>query len=92
MLNGIWLGLMLTSVVYAAFTGRMDAVKMAAIGGARDAVELVIGLVGVMALFLGLMRVAHEGGLLRAVQRARSRRSCAGSSPTCPPIIRRWAR
>ncbi len=70
MLNGIWLGLMLTSVVYAAFTGRMDAVKMAAIGGAKDAIDLVIGLVGVMALFLGLMRVAQEGGLLRAVQRA----------------------
>ncbi len=69
MLNGIWLGLMLASVVYAAFTGRMDAVKMAAISGARDAVDLVIGLVGVMALFLGLMRVAQEGGLLRAVQR-----------------------
>lgn len=70
MLNGIWLGLMLLSVVYAAFTGRMDAVKMAAISGAKDAIDLVIGLVGVMALFLGLMRVAQEGGLLRAVQRA----------------------
>jgi spore maturation protein SpmA len=61
---------MLTSVVYAAFTGRMDAVKMAALSGAKDAIDLVIGLVGVMALFLGLMRVAQEGGLLRAVQRA----------------------
>jgi len=70
LLNGIWLGLMLTSVVYAAFTGRMDAVKMAALSGAKDAIDLVIGLVGVMALFLGLMRVAQEGGLLRAVQRA----------------------
>jgi spore maturation protein SpmA len=68
-LNGIWLGLMLTAVVYAAFTGRMDAVKTAAFSGARDAVDLVIGLVGVMALFLGLMRVAQDGGLLRAVQR-----------------------
>jgi spore maturation protein SpmA len=70
LLNGIWLGLMLLSVVYAAFTGHMDAVKMAAISGAKDAIDLVIGLVGVMALFLGLMRVAQEGGLLRAVQRA----------------------
>ena len=70
MLNGIWLGLMLTSVVYAAFTGHMDAVKLAALTGAKDAIDLVIGLVGVMALFLGLMRVAQEGGLLRAVQRA----------------------
>jgi spore maturation protein SpmA len=70
LLNGIWLGLMLAAVVYAAFTGRMDAVKTAAFSGARDAVDLVIGLVGVMALFLGLMRVAQEGGLLLAVQRA----------------------
>jgi spore maturation protein A len=89
LLNGIWLGLMLTSVVYAAFTGRMDAVKMAAVSGAKDAVDLVIGLVGVMALFLGLMRVAQEGGLLCS---AAWRRSCAGSSPTFPPTIRRWAR
>lgn len=70
MLNGIWLGLMLAAVLFAAFTGRMDAVKTAALTGARDAVDLVIGLVGVMALFLGLMRVAQEGGLLRTVQRA----------------------
>jgi spore maturation protein SpmA len=70
MLNGIWLGLMLAAVLFAAFTGRMDAVKTAAFAGARDAVDLVIGLVGVMALFLGLMRVAQEGGLLLAVQRA----------------------
>jgi spore maturation protein SpmA len=69
-LNGIWLGLMLAAVSFAAFTGRMDAVKTAALTGAKDAVDLVIGLVGVMALFLGLMRVAQEGGLLRAVQRA----------------------
>jgi spore maturation protein SpmA len=68
-LNGIWLGLMLVAVLYAAFTGRMDAVKTAALTGAKDAVDLVIGLVGVMALFLGLMRVAQDGGLLRAVQR-----------------------
>jgi len=68
-LNGIWLGLMLAAVLFAAFTGRMDAVKTAALTGARDAVDLVIGLVGVMALFLGLMRVAQDGGLLRAVQR-----------------------
>jgi spore maturation protein SpmA len=68
-LNGIWLGLMLGAVLFAAFTGRMDAVKTAALTGAKDAVDLVIGLVGVMALFLGLMRVAQEGGLLRALQR-----------------------
>ena len=34
------------------------------IAAARASVELAIGLVGVMALFLGLMKVAEQGGLL----------------------------
>ena len=63
MLNGIWLGLMLAAVLFAAFTGRMDAVKMAALTGARDAVDLVIGLVGVMALFLGLIFPAKSSNI-----------------------------
>ena len=46
MLNWIWLGLILVSVVYAAFTGRMDAVQAAVFESAKSAVALVIGLVG----------------------------------------------
>jgi len=37
------------------------------IDAAGGAVTLAIGLVGVMALFLGLMKVAEEGGLLRII-------------------------
>jgi len=70
LLNGIWLALVLGSVVYAAFTGRMEAVSQAALEKAKGAVDLVIGLLGPMMFFLGLMRVASEGGLLRAVNRA----------------------
>lgn len=69
MLNGIWLALVLGSVLCAAFTGRMDALQQKALESAGDAVRLVIGLVGIMAFFLGLMRVARDGGLLLAVAR-----------------------
>jgi spore maturation protein SpmA len=37
------------------------------IGAAKASVELAIGLVGVMALFLGLMKVAEQGGLLTII-------------------------
>ena len=67
LLNWIWLGLILVAVVYAAFTGHMEAVSLAAFSGAKDAVQLVITLVGGMILFLGLMNVARDGGLLDAV-------------------------
>jgi spore maturation protein SpmA len=66
-LNWIWLGLIWLGVVYAGFTGRMDAVSKAAFDEAIGAVSLVIKLVGPMILFLGLMNVASQGGLLAAI-------------------------
>lgn len=64
MLNGIWLGLILVAIAYASFIpGRMEAVTGALLDGAAGAVRLVIGLVGAMVFFLGLTRVAFDGGL-----------------------------
>ena len=48
-------------------TAPMAALGAAMIDAAGGAVTLAIGLVGVMALFLGLMKVAEEGGLLRII-------------------------
>src|SRR5262245_64411236 len=49
----------------------MQAVSDAVFAGARSAVvDLVLPLVGGMAFFLGLMRVARDGGLVRALARA----------------------
>jgi spore maturation protein SpmA/spore maturation protein SpmB len=47
----------------------MDALSRAMIDSATGAVELALGLVGVMALFLGLMKIAEQGGLLRILAR-----------------------
>ncbi len=47
----------------------MQALSQAMIDSATGAVELAIGLVGVMALFLGLMKVAEAGGLLTLIAR-----------------------
>ena len=65
MLNSIFVVTVLLSVLLAGFTGRMDMLTQASIKSAKDAVELALGLVGVLAFFLGLMRVAAAGGLLR---------------------------
>ena len=45
-------------------TAPMQALGMAMIDSATSSVTLAIGLIGVMALFLGLMKVAEAGGLL----------------------------
>ncbi len=47
----------------------MEILSRAMIESAGGAVELAIGLVGVMALFLGLMKVAEAGGMLTILAR-----------------------
>lgn len=47
----------------------IEAVSKAMIDSAGGAVTLAIGLIGVMALFLGLMKIAEEGGLLKIISK-----------------------
>lgn len=67
MLNVIWLGLIVIAVVVGAVTGNMQAVTDGALSFAETAVELAIGLTGVMALWLGIMKIAEKSGLVSAL-------------------------
>ncbi|HEX9290919.1 MAG TPA: nucleoside recognition domain-containing protein, partial [Anaeromyxobacteraceae bacterium] len=66
----IWVLLVATSVVAAALGGKMGALTPAIATSAQTAVTLSIGLVGIMTLWLGLMKVAEEAGLVRILARA----------------------
>jgi spore maturation protein A len=68
--GAIWTFLVAAAVVAAAVNGRMADLTAAAMTSAKDAVTLSIGLAGAMALWLGLVRVADEAGLVRALARA----------------------
>jgi len=70
MLNYIWFGMMLIAVVVGTVTGNIDAVTEAAINMAKTAVEIAIGLIGIMALWLGTMKIAEDSGLIRIIARA----------------------
>ena len=70
MLNAFFVVLVLGSVLVAAFMGHMEAVSSSALDAAKKSVELALGLVGVMSLFMGLMKVAQDGGLLRLIAKA----------------------
>ncbi|MGA8890319.1 MAG: nucleoside recognition domain-containing protein [Anaeromyxobacteraceae bacterium] len=65
----LWVLLLVASVAVAAFTGRMAALPGAIAESAGRAVTLSLGLVGVLSLWLGLMKVAEEAGLVRALGR-----------------------
>jgi spore maturation protein A len=69
MVNIVWIILLLGGFLTAIFTGRVEAATQAAFDSAKYAVELCIGLIGIYALWLGLMRVADKAGLVQAFSR-----------------------
>jgi spore maturation protein A len=69
MLNYIWFGLMAIALVVAAFNGTAAGVTKGAVDSAKVAVEIAIGLIGIMTLWLGIMRVAEKAGLIAMLAR-----------------------
>ncbi|MCX7713810.1 MAG: spore maturation protein [Chthoniobacterales bacterium] len=70
MLNWIWLGLILAAVLTATANGKLADLPTAAFDAAKNAVlNLAIPLAGLMALWLGMMRLAERAGLVSALAR-----------------------
>lgn len=65
----IWLILFLTGIVTAMFTGNMNHVASGVLTGAERGVTLSIGLVSVIALWLGLMNIAEKAGAIAWLSR-----------------------
>lgn len=70
MLNYIWIGLLMIGFAFGIVNGRLDDVTKAAMDSAQTAVTVCIGLLGVMCLWTGLMKVAEKSGLIRIIGRA----------------------
>jgi spore maturation protein SpmA len=71
MLNYIWLGLVVAAVLIGAANDTLDAVGKAAFERAEYAVmKLALPLAGVMALWLGIMRLAEKAGLIQVMANA----------------------
>jgi spore maturation protein SpmA len=68
-MNRIFFGIVALAVGFALYNNSPAAVSKAALDGAKGAVELALGLVGYITLFLGLMKVLEEAGGLRFMAR-----------------------
>jgi spore maturation protein A len=69
MLNKIWLSMIFLSVAVGAVEGRLDEVVRAVTDSAMYGFEIALGLTGIMALWLGIMNIASESGLVKALTR-----------------------
>jgi spore maturation protein SpmA len=69
-LNAIFIALLVGAVLTAAYNGTMPAVNKALFDSARHAVNVALGLIGTMALWLGFMRVLRDAGVMANIARA----------------------
>jgi len=69
MMNGIWLFLFLVGIIVAACTGRIEAVTEGVLSGASDGVMVSLGLISIIAFWLGMMQIAQDAGLVTSLSR-----------------------
>jgi len=65
MINIIWVGMLVIGVVVGGMSGRIEQVTAAALQAAEAAVSLSFKLIGVMSLWLGIMKIADKSGVIR---------------------------
>ncbi len=63
-MNYIWFFLILISVVCAAATDNMQALLNGMIQGTQKSIEVALYLAGIMAFWLGIMKIAERSGLI----------------------------
>ena len=67
MVNYIWLFMIASGVLVAGANGNIDVVTKAALDGAQTAVKIAINLIAIITFWLGVMKLAEEAGLVRAL-------------------------
>ncbi|WP_148411784.1 nucleoside recognition domain-containing protein [Murimonas intestini] len=68
-MNYLWGGMILIGIIYGAITGNMQAVTDAALSSSKEAVTLCITMVGVMSLWVGIMEIARDAGLIQSMSK-----------------------
>lgn len=69
MVNAIWLFMLLVGIIVAAVNGKIEIVTSAALDAAQNAVTISLELIGLMSLWLGLLKIAEEAGMVRMLAR-----------------------
>lgn len=63
-MNYLWGFMIVIGIVFAAFNGTLPEVTEAAVGSAKEAVMLCIGMIGIMSFWVGIMRIAENAGMI----------------------------
>ncbi|NMB34562.1 MAG: nucleoside recognition protein [Clostridium sp.] len=67
MLNYIWFAMLVIGVVVGIMNGRVSEITQATMDSSQNAIQLGVGLLGVMCLWTGIMSIAEKSGLIRKI-------------------------
>lgn len=67
MLNKLWGFMILIGISFGIITGEVEALSNAAIDSAGEAVSLAITMLGIMAMWTGLIEITRRSGLLNTL-------------------------
>lgn len=63
-MNLLWLIMICVSIVFAIFTGNLEAFTKSIFDGAKAAVEISLFLLGIVSVWLGITRILEDSGLI----------------------------
>ena len=66
-MNYIWYLIILVSIICAAATNNLQGLLNGIIDGAQKSVEVALYLAGIMAFWLGIMKIAEKSGLITLI-------------------------
>ena len=69
MINIIWFAMLACGIAAAAIQGDIQTVTRATVSGAEEAVKTALGLIGIIAFWSGLMKIAEDAGLIKVLAR-----------------------
>ncbi len=64
MINKIWGFFIISGIIYSIITGNIEVVNKEILGSAGTAFEMIVKIFPVLALWLGIMKIAETSGLL----------------------------
>lgn len=67
MINLIWLVMILSGIAMAALQGKPEVITQTAFQASQAAVKYSLELVGIMSFWLGMMKIAQEAGMVKAL-------------------------
>lgn len=68
-MNYIFVFLILISIITAIYTGKIEEVTNELLNSCQRAVQVSIGLIGIMAFWLGIAKIAQKSGLINLISR-----------------------